>query len=254
MLTIHSGINQNLRPVFEGRKDKNRRQEETKNMSEVDRLRKEYENDEERSLWEKQSQGFEEMLSKNEEKIPKQMKTAMRGGAVLAAGVLGGMATGWSAKYIIAAFKDMSKSRVVQNIAEKFNKNISEPIKKGVENLKSFVSKKYAAFKQTKTFQNNKAKLDKKLDKFNNLSFVQSVKSFGQKVADNKIVRKITGGIDSVLSFIAEGVVKAYNKIAGINYKNAAVGTVSVAGGVSTGAVEAMDMQRENTRFVEGEE
>ena len=121
MLTIHSGINQNLRPVFEGRKDKNRRQEETKNMSEVDRLRKEYENDEERSLWEKQSQGFEEMLSKNEEKIPKQMKTAMRGGAVLAAGVLGGMATGWSAKYIIAAFKDMSKSRVVQNIAEKFN-------------------------------------------------------------------------------------------------------------------------------------
>ena len=231
MLTIYSGINQNYRPVFEGKKDRNRRQEETKNMSEVDKLRKEYEQDEDRALWENQKQGFDGMIAQNEAKVPTPVKTTMRAGSIFAAGVLGGMATGWSAKYIMAAFKDMYKSKVVQNITEKFNKNISEPVKKGVEKLREFVSKKFTALKETKTFKSNKAKLEYNLAEFSNSKFVKSVKSFGQKVSNNKVVEKIAGGIDSVLSFVAEGVVKAYNKIAGINYKKAAVGTVSVAEG-----------------------
>ena len=42
-----------------------------------------------------------------------------------------------------------------------------------------------------------------------------------------------------------------YNKIAGINYKKAAIGTLSVAGGISSGAVEAMDGVKKTS---EGEE
>lgn len=255
MLTIHSGINQNLNSVNFGRKNRQERyrQEEYRNMSEVDKLKAEYENDEERAIWEKQRDNFEEMIADKEARLPKPMKTAMRGGAVLAAGVLGGMATGWSAKYIFAAFKDMYNSKVIQKIIGKFNDNISMPIKKGLNNFKNYLSKKVSAVKNTKTYKNSKAKLDNKLTKMENSKFVASIKNFGKKVSNNKLVQKVTNSIDTFFGFLAEGVVKAYNKIAGINYKKAAVGTLSVAGGISTGAVEAMDGVKKAEK-AEGEE
>lgn len=248
MLTIHSGINQNFRPAFGQRRPD---REDSGYMSETERLKKQYEEDEDRELWENQKQNFDEMIARNEAKIPKPMKTVMRGGAIFAAGVLGGMATGWSAKYIMAAFRDMYKSDIAQRAAGMFKNNISTPVKKGFGRLKTFVSTKLAALKETKTYKNNKTKLNNKITKFKNLTLVKSLNKFGQKVSENRFVQKISGGIDSVLSSIANGIVKVYNKIAGIDYKKAAVGTLSVAGGISTGAVEAMDGVKKTS---EGEE
>lgn len=248
MLTIHSGINQNFRPAFGQRRPD---REDSGYMSETERLKQQYEDDEDRALWENQKQNFDEMIARNEAKIPKPMKTVMRGGAIFAAGVLGGMATGWSAKYIMAAFRDMYKSDIAQRAAGMFKNNISTPVKKGFGRLKTFVSTKLAALKETKTYKNNKTKLNKKIANLKDSSFAKSLNKFGQKVSENRFVQKISGGIDSVLSSIANGIVKVYNKIAGINYKKAAVGTLSVAGGISSGAVEAMDGVKKTS---EGEE
>lgn len=248
MLTIHSGINQNFRPAFGQRRPD---REDSGYMSETERLKQQYEDDEDRALWENQKQNFDEMIARNEAKVPKPIKTTMRVGSIFAAGVLGGMATGWSAKYIMAAFRDMYKSNVVQKFTGKFKDNISTPVKKGFCKLKTFVSTKWAAIKETKTYQNNKTKLNKKIANLKDSSFAKSLNKLGKKVSENKYVQKVTGGIDAVFSFIADGIVKAYNKIAGINYKKAAVGTLSVAGGISSGAVEAMDGVKKTS---EGEE
>ncbi len=243
MLTISPVSNQRINSVYFG----------NRNISEVDKLKAEYDNDEDRMLWEKQHRDLEEIIADKEKSIPKPMKTAMKGGAVFAAGVLGGMATGWSAKYILAAFKDMYSSPIVQKITKKFSENISEPLKKGLKKAETYFSKKITAVKNTSTYKNNKAKLNSKLKQFASSDVVTSLKKFGKSVADNKIVKKVTNVIDTFFGFLAEGVVKAYNKIIGIDYKKAAVGTLSVAGGISTGAVEAID-EFKKPEIAEGEE
>lgn len=246
MLTIHSGINQNLRSVQFGRRDSDR-------STALDKVRAQYEEDEDRTLWESQRNNFEELIAEKEAKLPKPMKAAMKGGSILAAGVLGGMATGWSAKYIFAAFKDMAGSNVAKKAGEKFNEFVSAPLGKGLKSVKNFMSKKLTALENTKTYKNSKQSLVNKLNKFEDSKFAKSIKSFGEKITGNKFVQKVASGIDSVFGFLAEGVVKAYNKLAGINYKKAAVNTLSVAGGISTGAVEAMDSVKKSEGS-EGEE
>lgn len=236
MLTIHSGIKQNLSSVSFGFKD------ESKSTA-LAEVRKQYGEDEDRILWENQLDNFQKIGAEEDEdkKLPKSLKTAMKGGAVLAAGVLGGMATGWSAKYIFAAFKDMAESKVVKKAGKTFNELVTVPLGKGLKSVKNFMSKKLTALENTKTYKNSKQSLVNKLNKFEDSKFAKSIKSFGEKITGNKFVQKVASGIDSVFGFLAEGVVKAYNKLAGINYKKAAVNTLSVAGGISTGAVEAMD-------------
>ncbi len=242
MLTIHSAINQNYQqnPVFgKSNRAKRREQDEQNNMSEMDRLKREY--DEERSEWIEHKQGIEEMIRDKEANLPKPLKTTMKGGVILAAGVLGGMATGYSAKYIMTAFQKMYKSKQVQAAVKSFDKHISTPVKKGLTTVKNYVTSQFAKLKKTDSYKNNTAKIKNKYNQFTTSKFAKSVKEFFAKIANNKIVKKVTGAIDTVFSAIGEGVVKIYNKLARVNYKNAAADTLGVAGGVSTGAVALMD-------------
>ena len=154
MLTISPVSNQRINSVYFG----------NRNISEVDKLKAEYDNDEDRMLWEKQHRDLEEIIADKEKSIPKPMKTAMKGGAVFAAGVLGGMATGWSAKYILAAFKDMYSSPIVQKITKKFSENISEPLKKGLKKAETYFSKKiiyrnWNSFKEITNFKQSSFRL-----------------------------------------------------------------------------------------------
>lgn len=254
MLTIHSGINQNyqLNPAFgRGNKDRNAKSREDENMSEMDKLTREYA--EEREIWVSQKREFEEMIRDKESQIPKPLKTTMKAGAVLAAGVLGGMATGWSAKYIMNTFQNMYKSKPIQKAVTKFSENIAAPTKKGFKAVKKFISTQLEKITKSESYKTNKTKVKNKISAFKDTKFAKSLKIFGQKIADNKYVKKVTSAIDYVFSGIAEGVVKLYNKIAGINYKNAAADTLGVAGGISTGAVTLMD-EVKKTEDGEGED
>ncbi|PWL77027.1 hypothetical protein DBY21_05805 [Candidatus Gastranaerophilales bacterium] len=242
MLTIHSGINQNyqLNPAFCKRNNaSHRREQDERNMSEIDKLKAQYE--EEREEWVEQKQTFEEMIRDKEANLPKPLKTTMKGGAVLAACVLGGMATGYSARYIMDAFKKMYKTKQIQSLVKGIKNHISTPIANGFKAVKKFASNQLAKLKKTDSYKNSTAKLEKKYNAFKDSKFAQTLNSYGQKIADNKYVKKFTGAIDTVFSGIGNGVVNVYNKLAKVNYKNAAADTLGVAGGISTGAVTLMD-------------
>ena len=242
MLTIHSGINRNvnLGTTFGNRIRPERQDREYDyQMSEMDMITQEY--NEERASWVEQKRNFEEMIQDKEAQLPKPIKTVMKGGAVLAAGVLGGMATGYSAKYIMNSFQKMANSKQAKKVGNKFTEYISKPVKKGFGIAKAFVEKQIAKVKSSKLFTKNKAKAEKQVDKFTNSKFVKSIKDFGNKVANNSIVKATTGFVDKVFSKFADGVVSIYNKLAKVNYKNATADALGVAGGVSTGAVTLME-------------
>ena len=242
MLTIHSGINRNvnLGTTFGNRIRQERQDREyDSQMSEMDMITQAY--NEERASWVEQKCSFEEMIQDKEAQLPKPVKTVMKGGAVLAAGVLGGMSTGYSARYIMNSFQKMANSKQAKKVGNKFTEYISKPVKKGFGIAKAFVEKQIAKVKSSKLFTKNKAKAEKQIDKFTNSKFVKSIKNFGNKVANNSIVKATTGFVDKVFSKFADGVVSIYNKLAKVNYKNATADALGVAGGISTGAVTLME-------------
>lgn len=237
MLTIHSGINRNvnMKPNFGRKEDFERSALDL----EMDAITHEY--SEERDEWVEQKRSFEEMVQDKEAQLPKPVKTVMKGGAILAAGVLGGMATGYSAKYIMNSFKKMANSKQVKSFGKKFEANISAPIKKGIKAVKTYVEKQIAKVKTSKSFVSNKAKVEKKFNGIMNSKFVKSIKKFGKDVANNKFVKPVIGFVDKVFSKFADGVVAVYNKLAKVNYKETTADALGVAGGISTGAVALMD-------------
>ena len=237
MLTIHSGINRNLNmnPNF-GRKENFER---SAIDLEMEAITQEY--NEERDEWVEQKRSFEEMVQDKEAQLPKPVKTVMKGGAILAAGVLGGMATGYSAKYIMNSVQKMANSKQAKKVGQSFKNNISAPIKKGFKKVKTFLGKQIEKVKSSKMFVSNKVKLEKQFDNFMNSKVVKSVKKFGKDVANNKVVKPVIGFVDKVFSKFADGVVSVYNKLAKINYKETTADVLGVAGGVSTGAVALMD-------------
>lgn len=244
MLTIHSGINRNvnMNPAF----GKNRSYKEQELKLEMDALTQEY--NEERETWVEQKRSFEEMIHDKEAQLPKPVKTVMKGGAVLAAGVLGGMATGYSAKYIMNSFQKMANSKQAKTVGKKFSQYISKPLQKGFDVAKTFVEKQVAKVKSSKLFTKNKAKAEKQFDKFSNSKFMKSMKKFGNKIANNSVVKSVTGFVDKVFTKFADGVVSIYNRLAKVNYKNATADALGVAGGISTGAVTLMDNNECNTK------
>lgn len=237
MLTIHSGINRNVNINSNFGKALSVREQEL--AQEMDAITQEY--NEERDTWVEQKRGYEDIIHDTESKLPTPLKTVMKGGAVFAAGVLGGMATGYSAKYIMNTAQMVANSKPAKSVASKFSEYISKPVKKGFNIAKAFVQKQIAKVKTSKFFTKNKAKAEKQLDKFSNSGFIKSVKKFGNKIANNKVVKSVTGFVDKIFSKFADGVVAVYKKLAKVNYKNAAADTLGVAGGVSTAAVTLME-------------
>lgn len=259
MLTIHSGINSNVRfnTTFGERNragytlDDEQLQNEVQ-LSEIDRIKQEYE--EERSSWIEQKREVEEMLKDKDSQIPKPVKSFIKFGAVFAAGVLGGMATDYSAKYIMNTFQKMYKSNTIQKVVKSFGKNILTPTKKGLGVVTTFVSEQLAKVKKSKTYTKNMSKVEKKFDNFKNTSFVKTIKKYSDKITGNKVVKSVTGFVDKIFSKFADGVVAISDKLRKVNYKDAIAGTLGVAGGISTGAVTLMETREKDAKTKEVEE
>lgn len=254
MLTIYSGINPNVRfnTTFGEGKRRGESADDEVQLSEMDRIKQEYE--EERASWRDQKQELEQMLEDKEAQIPKPVKNVMKGGAIFAAGVLGGMATGYSAKYIMNTFQKMYNSKPVQKVVTSFGKNISTPVKKGFNTVTSFVSEQFAKFKKSKTYTTNMNKAEKKFDAFKNTKFAKTVKKYTDKFTDNKVIKSVTGFVDKIFSKFADGVVAVVDKLKKVNYKDTAADTLGVAGGVSTAAVTLMESKEKDNKSKEAEE
>lgn len=265
MLTIQSGINRNLysNPTFAAKKCENQerltkqewiakqRAEERERLSEERLLNKEY--NEATRPWEEQQSTFDQIQSATDA-IPKPIKTAAKVGSIGVAAVLGGMATGWSASYMITAFKKMGASKQAQNLSKSFKKHVSQPVSKGWTALKTAVTKQIGAIKAGETYKSTAKKIATSYENFKTSKFSVSVKNIFGKIKNNKVVKAVTGAIDKVLDFFAGGIVKIYNKISSIGAKNLIVDTASVAGGVSTGAVAVIDSKKENKEVEDGGE
>jgi len=248
MLTIHSGINRNVRfntSFGTGNRSENYSQndiempEDEVQISEMDKIKEEYER--ERASWLEQKHELEDMIKDKEAQIPKPVKTAMKGGAIFAAGVLGGMATGYSAKYIMNTFQKMYNSKPVQKAVKGFSKNISAPVKKGFGAVKTFAANQLAKIKKSKTYTSGMNSAEKKFEAFKNTGFVKTIKKYSNAVANNKVVKSVTGFVDKVFSKFADCVVAVRNKLAKVNYKDTTADALGVAGGVSTGAITLME-------------
>ena len=253
MLTIYSRLNPSVRyntTFGEGRRgeymsDDNQHQDEVQ-LSEMERIKQEYE--EERASWKDQKQELEEMIKDKESQIPKPVKNVMKGGAIFAAGVLGGMATGYSAKYIMNAFQNMYNSKPAQKLVKGFSRNISTPVKKGFKTMTSYMSEQLAKLKKSETYTTGKKNIEKKYNSFKNTSFAKTVKKYADKFANNKVVKSVTGFVDKIFSKFADGVVAVVNKLKKVNYKDATADTLGVAGGVSTGVITLMDSKEKDAK------
>ena len=240
MLTVHSVANSNyqLNPAF-GKRNKSKIQdsEPQNERSEFEQLKDEYEA--ETQEWKEQKKGFEEMIRDKEANLPKPIKTTMKTGVVLTAGVLGGMATGYSARYIMTAFQNMYKSKQIQNVVKAFNKHVSTPISKKLASAKEYISLKLTKFKQSDTYKSNTEKLKKS-------QFITTIRDFGKKVSDNKIVKTVLSPINYIFGKFGDSVVWISNKFSRGNIKNTTADALGVAGGISTGACTLMDEVKAN--------
>lgn len=243
MLSIHPVINQNYRmkPSFGGRPEESMPDEEYQlGLNNLKRQKEE----EERKWIERRSE-MQEMIDDEETPVAKPMKKALKIGIVGSAAALGALGTGYSARYLIEQGQAISKSKQMKNFGRFLKKHISEPVAKGFESLKTFVGKQINKVKTSKTYTESKTKLHKKNEAFKKTSFAQFFSNTAKKISNNKVVQKVTGFVDGIFSGIAEGVVKLYNKLTGVNYKNTVSNTLGAAGGISTGAATLMDQKAE---------
>lgn len=251
MLTIQPGINQNtyLNPAFTSGKKRNKVQKELSpeeierrkaaSKAELEARIAEEEEDKfrsEKSEWEKSKEGFERTANEIDGKIPKPVKVAAKTGAILAGGVLTGMATGWSARYIIELFQKMGKTNTVQALGRKLKQNIAEPAGKAFKAVKKAVSKQIKEMKKSDTYISYNDKYTEIANKYKNSSFNKSLQKVSQKLKDNKIVKFI----DNVFNKIADGVMLVYENITGTGFKTTVANITGVAGGTSAVAMEVL--------------
>ena len=241
MLTIHPVINRNYQVMTsfgESKKAEDSEQEKEQILIE------EYtEYAEERAKWNSRRSDMQGMVDDKDAPVVKPMKKALQYGIIGSAAALGALGTGYSAKYIIERGEDVVKSKQVQKLVAGFKKKVTTPISKGLDDIKEFIGKQFTKIKQSKTYKNNKTKLDAQKEKFKKTAFAEFFSNTAKKISGNKYVQKVTGFVDGIFSGIGEGVVKLYNKLTGANYKDAVSNTLGVAGGISTGAATMMEQK-----------
>ncbi len=247
MLSIHPVINQNYRmkPSFGERPDDTMIDDADyrRGLEDLKRRR-----DEEERQWLDRRSEMQGMIDDKEAPVAKPLKTALKIGIAGSAAALGALGTGYSARYLMEQGQSIAKSKQIKNLGKFLNKHITEPVLKGLKAVKTFVGKQIDKVKTSKTYTEGKTKLHNKNEAFKKTSFAQFFSKTTKKISGNKVVQKVTGFVDGIFNGFAEGVVKLYNKIAGINRKDAVANTLGAAGGVSMGAETLMKQNEEEAK------
>ncbi len=173
-----------------------------------------------------QKEDLEEILDNDEFHLPKPAQTVIKGGAVITAGLLGGMATGWGAKKSIQAMKKIAKSAPMQKL------------KSHLTDIKNFIKQTKINFKKSDAYQKPAKAIKKNIDKFEKTTIGAPVVHF---------FRSVKKGVSNVYNAAKTGLTNLYNKLKGVNkekYENAAANFVGASGGVASG-VTALKEQDE---------
>ena len=180
---------------------------------------------------EEQRDEFLELANDVDAKMPNFAKKALKGGAVLTTALLGGMATGWGTKKSIQGFAKLNKTSAVQSL-KKHASAVKDFIVASAKKLKTdFVNSD--AYKMPANF------IKKHVDKFEKTKV-------GKYVA--KFFEYTKKAVNTVLEPVKKGIKFVFEKIKGIDKvkaEKAAVNTVGVSGGISSGVTALKEKAEE---------
>ena len=204
MLTIQPKVLNNYRPAFKA----NERM--SFDISSLDEDSYEGYRDELKSRKEE----FEDLVKNEDFSLPKPLNKALKGGAAITTGLLGGMATGWGTKKSFEGFARLFKSKPVQGFIKKTRVNAKLAVRKlkphinniikskGVKKVVNYITNAYNRFAETK---------------------------FGKPIS--KTLSKIGNGFKFVFKKAFDGIKYVVNKIKGVNpetYKNATINNIPI--------------------------
>lgn len=226
MLTVTNFSN----PVFTAKKQKpaskNLNKEETVSLDKMDQDKY----DSMKSELEEQREELEELADNKEYKLPKPVNTALKGGAVVTTGLLGGMASGWGTKKSIVGLKKLVNTDAVKSVRV----HAKETKKFIFENAKLLK----ANFLKSKVYTMPANSIKKAYAKF-------SKTQIGEPLV--KFFNKIGNGIKAGYTKIKNGIKHLWNKIRGVKNKTwekATVNTVGVSGGVASGVTALKEQDK----------
>lgn len=225
MLTIQPKVLNSYRPAFKA--SENDFEEKSFNLAELDEDTYESMRDE----LEDQRDELEELAENEEFKLPKPVNKALKCGAVVTTGLLGGMATGWGTKKSLVGLSKLGKTKAIQGL------------KKQTLDYK---------LKTVKTAKSLKTKfLDSKFYTKISNSIANGWNKFGEKKIGKPIVKffnTIGSGIKTAYKKVASGIKHVWNKIRGVKketWENATVNTVGVSGGIAAGVTSLKEKSGE---------
>lgn len=226
MLTVTNFSN----PVFTAKKQKpaskNLNKEETVSLDKMDQDKY----DSMKSELEEQREELEELADNKEYKLPKPVNTALKGGAVVTTGLLGGMASGWGTKKSLAGLKKLVNTDAVKSVRV----HAKETKKFVFDNAKLLK----ANFLKSKVYTMPANSIKKAYAKF-------SKTQIGEPLV--KFFNKIGNGIKTGYTKIKNGIKHLWDKIRGVKNKTwekATVNTVGVSGGVASGVTALKEQDK----------
>ncbi len=222
MLTIQPKVLNSYRPAFKAYEQ----EVDEKPLSIADMDEDTYE-----STREELEEHRDELKNLAEDKdlnLPKPINKALKGGAVVTTGLLGGMAAGWGTKKSLTGLNKLGKTKALQGL------------KKQITDCK---------LSTVKTAKNLRTK-------FLGSKFVENIKNGWQKFGEKKIGKPIVkffnsvgSGIKKIYKKAASGIKQVWDKIRGVKketWEKATVNTVGVSGGVASGVTAIKEKDGDN--------
>lgn len=183
-----------------------------------------------KSELEEQREELEELADNKEYKLPKPVNTALKGGAVVTTGLLGGMASGWGTKKSLAGLKKLVNTDAVKSVRV----HAKETKKFVFDNAKLLK----ANFIKSKVYTMPANSIKKAYAKF-------SKTKIGEPLV--KFFNKIGNGIKAGYTKVKNGIKHLWNKIRGVKnetWEKATVNTVGVSGGVASGVTALKEQDK----------
>jgi len=179
---------------------------------------------------EEQRDNFEDIADGHSEfKVPETVKPFIKGGAILTTGLLGGMAAGWGTKKSIVGFSKLAKTAPAKNLKTYFKDTYSF--------IKTTLKTTKKNFLESNVYKKPAEAISKNYKKFGTTQFGGPIVKFFNAVGRGiknvyKAVKKAVGDLVDNLKAIKKE-----------KYQSAAVNTVGVSGGVSSGVMALKEKQ-----------
>lgn len=197
---------------------------------EIQARREEAEYNKRRNELLEQKKEFEELANDEEIKLPKPLNKALKGGAVVTTGILGGMAAGWGTSKSLTGIGKLLKTKPVQGFKKQII-SVKDSVVKLAKSLKNKFLNSNMYIKTADAIKTQK-------NKFFKTNFGKKLNSIYTSIKNNKVVKLIGSGYKTVKTKVKDAFKFVHNKIKGIKpetYKKATANTVGVSGGIAAG-------------------